>query len=178
MRRASLLNANYLQELDLYVLSVVPYSASSNDELKYVSSKYSKDKLKVMVDKSLDNLEEGFEDSKPERILVEPDKIPNYIVDSENSDDEEDDNNIDDNDDNNKDNIPEEEPVCQTLNLECKLLSDSLGDLNVTGLLRLPDFLSELDLEYKLPDSLGELDLEYYRTFWVTELLERNGLGI
>jgi hypothetical protein len=158
--------SNYLQELALYVLSVVPHSAScervfsilrwfygkrrlslqtskvesmakirsyyvskANDELKYASSKYSKDELKVMVDESLDNLEEDFEDSEPERILVEPDEIPNHTVsvlileeifdvdkvpfirDLEDSDDEEDDDDIDDNDDNNNDDVPEEEPV-------------------------------------------------------------------
>jgi len=105
------------------------YVSKANDELKYASSKYSKDELKVMVDESLDNLEENFENSKPERILVEPDEIPNHIVsvlilekifdvnevpfirDPEDSDDEEDDDNIDDNDNNNNDDVPEEEPV-------------------------------------------------------------------
>ena len=105
------------------------YVSKVNDKLKYASLKYSKDELKVMVDESLDNLEEDFEDSEPERILVEPEEIPNHIVsvlileeifdvdevpfirDPENSDDEEDDDDIDDNDDNNINDIPKEELV-------------------------------------------------------------------
>ncbi|RIA89808.1 hypothetical protein C1645_824271 [Glomus cerebriforme] len=71
-----------------------------------------------------------------------------------------------------------------------EILSNSLGNLNVTKLFRrtglrmLSDFLGELDLEYKLPDFLGKLNLEYYQTPWVnwtknvTELLGQNGLGM
>ncbi|RIA88810.1 hypothetical protein C1645_773883 [Glomus cerebriforme] len=121
---------NYLQELALYVLSVILHSTSCKGVFLILRcSKYSKDELKVMVDKFLDNLEENFKDSEPERILIEPNQIPNHIVlvlilekifdvdkvpfirNLEDSNDEENDDNIDDNDDNNNNNIPKEELV-------------------------------------------------------------------
>ena len=56
------------------------YISKVNEELKYASSKYSKDELKVMVNESLNNLEEDFEENESERVIVERDEIPNHIV--------------------------------------------------------------------------------------------------
>lgn len=56
------------------------YISKVNDELRYASSKYSERELKIMVDESLNDIEEDFEDDEPERVLVEQHEIPNHIV--------------------------------------------------------------------------------------------------
>jgi hypothetical protein len=111
---------NYLQQLALYILSVIPHSSSCkrvfstfgwiygkrrlrlqtskvesmakirsfyvlkvNEELKYASSKYSQSKLKVMINESLDNLKEDFEENEAEKStkeIVKQHEIPNHIV--------------------------------------------------------------------------------------------------
>ncbi|GBC09695.1 hypothetical protein RclHR1_09050005 [Rhizophagus clarus] len=55
------------------------YISKVNDELKYASSKYPKDKLKIMINESLNNLEKDLEGNKPEGKIVEQYKIPNHI---------------------------------------------------------------------------------------------------
>src|SRR5207248_11749024 len=86
----------------------------------------------VMVNESLNNLEEDFEENESERVIVEHDEIPNHIVsvlileeifdinaiqfikDPEDSDED------DDDDDNNKDDevFEEEEPAVEDYNVE------------------------------------------------------------
>ena len=56
------------------------YISKVNDELKYVSSKYSKNELKVMINESLNNLEKDFKEDEPERKIVKQHKIPTYMV--------------------------------------------------------------------------------------------------
>ncbi|CAB5392201.1 unnamed protein product [Rhizophagus irregularis] len=48
--------------------------------LQMRNSKYSERELKIMVDESLNDIEEDFEDDEPERVLVEQHEIPNHIV--------------------------------------------------------------------------------------------------
>jgi hypothetical protein len=56
------------------------YVSKVNDKLRYASSKYSERKLKIMIDESLDDIEDDFEENEPEKELVEQYKIPNHIV--------------------------------------------------------------------------------------------------
>ncbi|CAB5368322.1 unnamed protein product [Rhizophagus irregularis] len=56
------------------------YVSKVNDELRYASSKYSERELKIMIDESLNDIEEDFENDEPERVLVEQHEIPNHIV--------------------------------------------------------------------------------------------------
>ncbi|PKY63387.1 hypothetical protein RhiirA4_492140 [Rhizophagus irregularis] len=59
------------------------YISKVNEELKYASSKYSQSELKVIINESLDNLEEDFEENeseKPAKEIVEQHEIPNHIV--------------------------------------------------------------------------------------------------
>ena len=59
------------------------YISKSNEELKYTSSKYSKDELKDMINESLNYFEEDVEDveeDKAERKVEQQFEIPNHEV--------------------------------------------------------------------------------------------------
>lgn len=109
------------------------YISKVNEELKYASSQYSQSELTIMINESLDNLEEDFEDNEPKRPAretVEQHEIPDHIVsvlilesifdinavsfikDPEDSDsDEDEDDNENDDDNNEKENENVEETI-------------------------------------------------------------------
>jgi hypothetical protein len=56
------------------------YVSKVNDELRYASSKYSERELKIMIDESLDDIEDDFEENESKKELVEQHEISNHIV--------------------------------------------------------------------------------------------------